>query len=130
LVVALIVVPPIVQSVRFVYEARQEGVARGILYFPIQYSQRPREVVEKAIEKVNGRHVIFVRYSATHDGHDEWVYNSPDIDSQRVIWARDRGEENQKLEAYYPDRTFWLVDADSAAPQPQLLRRPSGQLAP
>ena len=42
-----------------------------------------------------GSHVVFVRYAPSHDVEDEWVYNSADIDRQRLIWARDLGEERR-----------------------------------
>ncbi len=60
--------------------------------------------------------MIFVRYGAAHT-FEEWVYNSADIDSQRVIFARDLGEENQKLIAYYPGRTLWLLQPDIHPPK-------------
>jgi hypothetical protein len=81
-------------------------------------------VIRKTLENMGGDHVVFIRYSSSHNVHDEWVYNSPDIDSQRVIWARDRGEQNWKLEAYYPGRTFWLLEPDTPLAQPQLIQAP------
>jgi hypothetical protein len=45
---------------------------------------------------------------------DEWVYNAPDIDHSKVIWARDMGvDENLRLIQYYEDRTVWLVEPDA-----------------
>ncbi|HEY0157326.1 MAG TPA: hypothetical protein VGF28_08585 [Thermoanaerobaculia bacterium] len=37
------------------------------------------------------------------------VYNGPDIDQQRVLWARDLGD-NRALLAYYSDRKVWRVE--------------------
>jgi hypothetical protein len=34
-----------------------------------------------------------------------------------VIWARDLGEENQRLIAYYPGRTLWLLQPDMHPPK-------------
>jgi hypothetical protein len=59
-----------------------------------------------------GKHVIFVRYTGTSSPHEEWIYNLADIDSQRVVWAQDMGEENKRLMAYYPGRTFWMFEPD------------------
>ncbi len=62
------------------------------------------------------RHVVLVRYSKPRSPHEEWVYNPADIDSAPVVWARDMGdEENAKLKAYYPGRTFWRFDPDVSA---------------
>ena len=42
--------------------------------------------------------------------HDEWVYNSANIDAARVVWALDLGADaNRPLLEYYPDREVWLV---------------------
>jgi hypothetical protein len=66
----------------------------------------------------DGMHVVFVRYSPAHDVEDEWVYNSADIDRQRLIWARDLGEErNMELIRYYAGRDFWILDADADPPR-------------
>jgi hypothetical protein len=66
----------------------------------------------------DGMHVVFVRYSLDHDVEDEWVYNSADIDRQRLIWARDLGDErNMELIRYYPGREFWILDADADPPR-------------
>jgi len=59
-----------------------------------------------------GRHVIFVRYTGTQSPHEEWIYNLADIDSEPVIWAQDMGDENKRLMAYYPRRTFWMFEPD------------------
>jgi hypothetical protein len=66
-----------------------------------------------------GKQLVLVRYSESHDAGEEWVYNSPDPDASKVIWAReaegsDNQEENQKLIDYYKDRNVWLVEPDQA----------------
>jgi hypothetical protein len=67
-----------------------------------------------------GRHLILVRYEDQHNVEGEWVYNSANIDAQKVVWARDMGEvENQELLHYYSDREVWVVDPD--VPNPQLI---------
>jgi hypothetical protein len=55
-----------------------------------------------------------VRYAPDHLPDDEWVYNAADIDSSKVIWARELDNaSNQQLVEYYRDRTVWLVQPDS-----------------
>jgi hypothetical protein len=117
LIALLALVGPLVQSVVYVREAKREGKAHSILPLPIRYRGTVRNTIETKLEAMGGSHVVFIRYSPSHYLHEEWVYNSPDIDSQRVIWARDRGQENRVLQEYYPDRTFWLVEPDVPTPQ-------------
>jgi hypothetical protein len=75
-----------------------------------------RVTVRSALDRAPGKQLVFVRYGAMHT-FEEWVYNGADIDSQRVIWARDLGEENQRLIAYYPGRTLWLLQPDMHPPK-------------
>src|SRR5262249_46232050 len=50
------------------------------------------------------KHVVLVRYGKDHPFHAEFVYNGPDIDQQKIIWAFDRGpKENLALLNYYRD---------------------------
>lgn len=59
------------------------------------------------------RHLVFVRYANTHNVHKEWVYNEADIESAKVIWAREMTDaENQRLIEHLPDREVWLVEPD------------------
>jgi hypothetical protein len=56
---------------------------------------------------------VIVRYQATHDFLEEWVYNEADIDGSKVVWARDMGaEKNRELIDYYKDRRVWMVAPD------------------
>ena len=45
--------------------------------------------------------------------HNEWVYNGAEIDSAKIVWARDmNGLQNKKLFDYFKDRQIWLVRPD------------------
>jgi len=73
-----------------------------------------RAQVEDELADKAGQHVILVRYSGTQSPHEEWVYNSANIDSQEIVWAHDLGpEENRKLLDYYKDRHIWLLKPDT-----------------
>jgi hypothetical protein len=76
-----------------------------------------RIAVNAELAKIPGKLLVFVRYSPQHIFQDEWVYNAADIDGARIVWARDLGAENQKLQNYYPDRSVWLLEPDSRPPQ-------------
>lgn len=84
---------------------------------------RLRAAVQQQIEQHPGGHVAIVKYNRSVLG-PSWVFNSPDIDSQRVIWAQDMGERNQELLQYYPDRIFWIVEPDAKPPRVTLWKTP------
>jgi hypothetical protein len=77
-----------------------------------------RAEIAKMLESSPGRHLIMVRYDTQHYVGDEWVYNSADIDSSKVVWARELGtEQDRKLLHYFQDRRIWLVEADADIPE-------------
>ena len=76
-----------------------------------------RVVIDKQLAASPGRQLVFVRFSPRHLLR-EWVHNEADIDASRVVWALDRGpEEDAALLRYYPRRTAWLVEPDAHPPQ-------------
>ncbi len=75
-----------------------------------------RARIEASLKARGGRHLIIVRYGTDHNVHQEWVYNRADIDSARVVWARDMtARKNASLLNYFRDRTIWLLDPDDDA---------------
>jgi len=65
-----------------------------------------------------GYQLAIVRYQPDHDFHQEWVYNEADIDTAKVVWARDMGPaQNKELIRYYRDRRVWLVEPDETPPK-------------
>jgi hypothetical protein len=85
----------------------------------------PREMAIQRLNEEPGKHLVFVRYEGQKQTIFEWVYNSADIDSQRIIFARDMGEpQNQQLRHYYRDRRAWRaivrgVEFELIPPQPK-----------
>jgi hypothetical protein len=72
-----------------------------------------REQVKHRLEQLPGRQLAIVRYSPQHSSLDEWVYNAPDIDDSKVVWAREMDSaSNLEIIHYYKDRTVWLVQPD------------------
>jgi hypothetical protein len=60
-----------------------------------------------------GKHLVMMRYNKFHNIHYEWVYNGAEIDSAKILWARDiDSRQNEKLFAYFKDRQIWLVEPD------------------
>lgn len=71
---------------------------------------RDREPLLEKIAAQPGNHLVIVTYDLASYDTFEWVYNEPDIDAAKVIFARDMGpEKNRELLAYYPDRRVWHV---------------------
>jgi hypothetical protein len=65
------------------------------------------------LEQQPGQQLAIVRYAPGHSVHEEWVYNSSDIDGAKVVWARDMdSDRNQELIHYFQNRTVWLVEPD------------------
>jgi hypothetical protein len=77
-----------------------------------------RIAVNEELEMLPGKLLVFVRYYPQHIFQEEWVYNRADIDGARIVWARDLGmDENEKLRAYYKDRSVWLLEPDFRPPR-------------
>jgi hypothetical protein len=69
--------------------------------------------VEEGLRQLPGNQLAIVRYSSLHNPFNEWVYNSADIDSSKIIWAREMDlANNLELTRYYRDRKVWLVEPD------------------
>ena len=90
-----------------------------------------RSQILAGLRQYQGRQLVLVRYSPSlynlsihstgewpPSGVWEWVYNSADIDKQKVIWAHDMGpKQNQELIDYYKIRSVWLLYADDQPPK-------------
>ena len=72
-----------------------------------------RKQLEDKLRSLPGKQLVLVRYAPQHSSLDEWVYNAPDIDASKVIWAREMdAAHNAELLNYYKDRKVWLVQPD------------------
>jgi hypothetical protein len=70
------------------------------------------------LEALPGDHLVIVRYRRDHNSDNEWVYNRADIDSAKIVWARDMGDSgNAELIRYFPQRRVWLAEPDQAPPR-------------
>lgn len=60
-----------------------------------------------------GRDLVVIRYAESPP--NQWVYNSADIDSAEIVWAREISDEARtELIEYFSDRKVWLLDTSSA----------------
>jgi hypothetical protein len=74
-----------------------------------------RAAILKDLQRQPGQQLVIVRYKDTHDIHDEWVYNDADIDSAKVVFARElHTEQDSKLIKYFQNRHIWLVEPDAS----------------
>jgi hypothetical protein len=81
-------------------------------YGPGAFGQ-DRARIESILKNLPANQLAIVRYSPNHNPMDEWVYNAANIDSSKVIWARDmNSRDNSELVSHYKDRQVWLVEPD------------------
>lgn len=80
--------------------------------------KRDRKVVISELNQHPGEHLVFVRYSKEHIPHCEWVYNGANIDSARIVFARDLGDSsNLALARYASQRMVWVLKPDVSPPE-------------
>ena len=82
-------------------------------------SNHERAAMLAKLRRYPGRQLVIVHYNPDHEiAFHEWVYNRADIDSAKVVWARDMGPaKNEELINYFKNRHAWLVDADNNPPK-------------
>jgi len=83
-----------------------------------KWSRFPRARILAHLQQDGGRHLVIVRYAPNKSLHDDWVYNEADIDSAKVVWAREMDStQNRKLIEYFKDRQVWLLEANAETPR-------------
>src|SRR4030095_1850122 len=81
----------------------------------------PRARILAQLKEAQGRHLVIVRYGPRHQLNEDWVYNEADIDSAKVVWAREMDNaQNRKLLEYFKDRDIWLVEVGEGRSSPEL----------
>lgn len=115
------------------------GVSRAVViaavllapFHPMDYPKpgmANRVRIATELEKMPGKQLVIVRYSAKHDANAEWVYNRADIDDSKIVWARDiPSVDLAPLLTYYRDRSVWIVEPDSSLPEPRPYSAPLKQ---
>ena len=83
-------------------------------WFTVRQGNIARAQIEHRFEQKPGKHLVIVRYSADHDLSNEWVYNSANLTSAPVLWAREMSpEQDASLIHFFNDRDAWLLEPDS-----------------
>jgi hypothetical protein len=73
-----------------------------------------RAAIEERLQSMPGLQLVFVRHAPHPTTVFEWVYNDPDIDRARIVWAQDMGSSaNRELLDYFPNRRAWLAEPDA-----------------
>ena len=114
---------PIIRLISFVLRAGANPLHIDLPeYYAFSWYQRGaptfgRAAVERQLLQAPGKHLVFVRYKPDHEPFAEWVYNEPDLDHAKIIWARETSpSSDQELVASYPGREVWVIDADANPP--------------
>jgi hypothetical protein len=77
-----------------------------------------RAQVCSTLSRHEDSHLAIVRYAPNHNALDEWVYNKPDIDAAKIVWAREMdAKSNRELIGYFQGRKVWLVEPDYDPPR-------------
>ena len=81
------------------------------------FASRRAELVRQ-LHASPGQHLVIVRYGSDYNIHQEWVHNGADIDTARIVWARQMNPAaDRQLGEYFRDRHRWLLQADEASPR-------------
>jgi len=70
--------------------------------------------VAERLMNMKGDHLVFVQYDSDHLVHQEWVYNTAELNEARIIWAHfDNGRWQAEVRnAYGHDRSVWLLEVE------------------
>ncbi|HVW85475.1 MAG TPA: hypothetical protein VHB50_12380 [Bryobacteraceae bacterium] len=76
-------------------------------------ARRLRDDITSWLERIPGKHLVFVRYSPDHCFCEEWVFNGADIRNQRVVYARPyTPASDEALARYLDDHDVWMIEPD------------------
>ncbi len=70
-----------------------------------------RRSIERELKDAPGKQLVLVSYDLEHHyPGEELVHNWANLDAQKILWARSKGDGNDSdLCVFYPDRSFWRV---------------------
>jgi hypothetical protein len=74
-----------------------------------------RQEILRKLDASNQGHLIYVRYTPSHDPLREWVFNGPDLNGEKVIWARQMSRDSDRaLIKAFSDRIIWILEPDTS----------------
>ena len=75
-----------------------------------------RAELTRQLEESPGRDLVVIRYPVPSKG--QWVYNTANIDSSEIVWAREISDQGrQELIKHFNDRKIWLLDTTAESPK-------------
>jgi hypothetical protein len=77
--------------------------------------EAPRRFAERARALNASPVIVFVRYGPRHAVHQSLIANEPDLARAQVWTVHDRGADNGRLMAAFPDRPGYLFDEGRGA---------------
>jgi len=99
--------------------AMEPVLPRSFRHFPpiwesLYPARRLRDDVSARLEKIPGKHLLFVVYSPDHCFCEEWVFNGADLSSQKIVYARSLSAASDAgLANYLYDHDVWVVEPDA-----------------
>lgn len=93
-----------------------ECVVRGVRRArPPDSFELQRARIEGELANRERKALVVVSYGPGHRVHDDWVFNRADVESARVVWARDQGSAaREKLRECYSGRDGFLLHVDAS----------------
>jgi hypothetical protein len=83
-----------------------------------------RQNIERQLQAMPGRHLVFVHYAPNHSFHAEWIYNAADIDSAKIVWSRAIDPQSDAaFERYLAADHVWQLEPDTTPPTLRALPR-------
>ena len=77
-------------------------------------ARRLRDDVTARLEKIPGKHLVFVKYAPAHCFCEEWVFNGADLRNQKIVYARPYTPESDRgLADYLEDHDVWVIEPDA-----------------
>ena len=101
------------------------GVLRRV-WDTMNTSPSARTLAIRRLNRIPGKHLVFVNYGPTHPWYEEWVFNGADLNQSRIVFARMcRPESDRRLITAMSDRDVWIASPDAG---PLLARLNDSQL--
>lgn len=113
LVPAILVLTLIVRTMAGPIGLQYTTLAHLLSWCCLEPVKMERAALKTRLENMPGQHLVIVHYGPKHSFAREWVYNEANIDSAKVVWARDMGAENAEIEQYFKNRQVWNIQVEN-----------------